>query len=144
MLHIEKAVTISEIKYPKEGWRMVWVFDQSSYHKAMAADALDASKMNINPGEKQPKMHDVVWAGKSQKMSLILRVPKGMKRDLKERGINADVLKGTQMREILKNHDDSKNEKPKVITFLESKGHSPLSPQVPSRNQSDRACVGTE
>ena len=121
MLQIEEAVTVSEIKYPKERWRVVWVFDQSSCHKAMAADALDASKMNVNPGGKQPKMHDTVWAGKPQKMSFNLGVPKGMKQVLKERGINADVPNGTQMREILKNHDDFKNEKPKVITFLESK-----------------------
>ena len=124
MLQIEEAVTISEIKHPKEeGWRVVLVFDQSSCHKAMAVDALDASKINVNPGGKQPKMHDTVWAGKPQKMSFNLLVPKGMKQVLKERGIYADVLNGTQMREILKNHDNFKNEKPKVITFLESKGH---------------------
>ena len=32
------------------------MFDQSSCHKAMAADALDATKMNVNPGGKQPVM----------------------------------------------------------------------------------------
>ena len=49
-----------------------------------------------------------------------------MKQVLKERGINTDVLDGTQMREIIKNHDDFKNKKPKVITFLESRGHTAL------------------
>ena len=127
MLQLEEAVSIADIKYPKEeGWKVVWVFDQSSCHKAMAADALDASKMNVNPGGKQPKMHETVWAGKPQKMSFNLGVPKGMKQVLKERGFNADVLNGTQMREILKNHDDFRNEKPKVITFLASKGHTAL------------------
>ena len=40
------------------------MFDQSSCHKAGAADSLDASKMNVNPGGKQLKMHDTVWAGR--------------------------------------------------------------------------------
>jgi len=51
---IERAVEIAEIKYPKtQGWRHVWVFDHSSCHAAMADDALDASKMDVNPGGKQ-------------------------------------------------------------------------------------------
>lgn len=78
----------------------------------MADDALDVSKLNVNPGGKQLVMHDTVWAGKPQKMTFALGVPKGMKQVLKERGINADTLVGDQMREILKNHDDFKNEKP--------------------------------
>ena len=127
MKQVEQAVTIADIKYPKErGWRVVWIFDQSSCHKAMAADALDVSKMNIKPGGKQAKLRDTVWAGKPQKMSFNLGVPKGIKQVLKERGINVDGLNGDQMREILKNHDDFKNEKPQVIKFLESKGHTAL------------------
>jgi len=44
---------IAEIKYQKtQGWRHVWVFDHSRCHAAMADDALDASKMNVNPGGK--------------------------------------------------------------------------------------------
>ena len=33
-----------------------------------AEDALDASKMNLKPGGKQPKMHDTIWNGKVQRM----------------------------------------------------------------------------
>ena len=63
MRQIDIAVGIAEVKYPKEdGWRHYWVFDQSSCHKAMADDALDASRMNVNPGGKQPLMRDTVWA----------------------------------------------------------------------------------
>lgn len=127
MLQVEEAFAIADIKYPKEeGWKVVWVFDQSSCHKVMVADVLDASKMNVNPGGKQPKMHDTVWAGKPQKMSFNLEVPKGMKQVLKERGINVDILTSAQVHETLKNYTDFKNEKPKVITFLESNGHTAL------------------
>jgi hypothetical protein len=34
----------------------IWRFDHSSNHTAKAADALDATKMNVGPGGKQPKM----------------------------------------------------------------------------------------
>ena len=50
---MHRAIEIAEIKYPKEdGWCHVWVFDHSSYHAAMADDALDVSKMNVKPGGK--------------------------------------------------------------------------------------------
>ena len=73
MLQIEEAVANEDIKYPKEeGWKVVWVFNQSSCHKAMAADALDASKMNVNPGGKQLNTHDTVWAGRHRRCHLTL------------------------------------------------------------------------
>ena len=92
----------------------------------MAADALDVSKMNMNPGGKQSKMRDTVWAGKPQKLCFNLGVPKGMKQVLKERGINTDSLNAEKMREILKQHDDFKNEKPRLITELEKESHIAL------------------
>ena len=65
MARIEKAIRITEVKYPKEeGWRHVWIFDHSSCHGAMAEDSLDVKKMNVNPGGKQPIMHDGWWGGK--------------------------------------------------------------------------------
>ena len=101
MKQMRKAVAIAKIKYPmEEGWKVVWVFDQSSCHKAMAADALDVAKMNVNPGGKQSKMRDTVWAGKPQKLCFNLGVPKGMKQVLKERGINTDSLNAEKMRDI--------------------------------------------
>ena len=127
MEQMKHAVAIAKIRYPKEeGWKVVWVFDQSSCHKAMASDALDVAKMNVNPGGKQSKMRDTVWAGQPQKMCFNIGIAKGMKRVLKERGINADVLNAEQMREILRNHDDFKTEKPKLIKFIEAEGHSGL------------------
>ena len=45
--------------------------DQSSCHKAMAENALDASAMNVKPGGKQPKMRDTVWAGRVGKVVVL-------------------------------------------------------------------------
>lgn len=82
---IKQAVEIAEFKYPKtDGWRHVWIFDHSSCHSAMADDALDASKMNVNPGGQQRIMRDTVWQGKVQKMTYSLGIPKGMRTVLQE------------------------------------------------------------
>ena len=46
-LQIEHAYEIAEVKYlTADGWKVVWVFDLSSRHKAMA---LDASKNEHQP-----------------------------------------------------------------------------------------------
>ena len=79
--------------------------------------------MNVKPGGLQKKMRDTVWAGKVQTMNSSLGIPKGMKQVLEERGINTGTLNGKQ---ILKNHDEFRNEKPRVISYLQSKGHTAL------------------
>ena len=80
---------MAELKYPpQEGWLHVWVFNHSSCHEAMADDALDANKMNVNPGGKQRKMRDTVWKGKVQTMCFQIGLPKGMRRVLQERKID--------------------------------------------------------
>ncbi len=52
----------------------------------MAEDSLDASKMNVKPGGKQPKMHDTYWGGTVQKMTFTIGIPKGMKQVLESEG----------------------------------------------------------
>ena len=47
----------------------------------------------------------------------------GNEEGLEERGINTSSLNGDQMRVILANHDDFKNETPRLTRFLESRGH---------------------
>ena len=42
---------------------------------------------------------------------------------LEERGINTETLRKEDMQSILRNHDDFRNEKPRIIHFLEQKGH---------------------
>ena len=57
-------------------------------------------------------------------MNYAFGVPKGVRVVLEERGINTRTLVAEQMKEILVQHDDFKNEKSRVEHFLESKGHT--------------------
>ena len=123
MLQLEKAFKIAEFKYNPDEFTVVWLFDQSSCHKAFASDALNVNNMNVKSGGKQAVMHDTVWAGKPQKLVDSAGVPKGMKRILEERGINTQTLKGDDMRVILANHDDFRDEKTVVENFFLSKCH---------------------
>ncbi len=125
MKQLEEAEKIAVAKYPRqEGWKLVWVFDHSSCHAAMPDDALDANKMNVNPGGKQRVMRDGWWAGKAQKRNYSLGVPKGMRVVLEERGIDTRNMNADKMREVLSSHSDFKSEKSSVERFLgEEKGH---------------------
>lgn len=119
MRQIERAVQIAEFKFDPATHTIVWMFDQSSCHKAYASDALIASKMNVHPGGSQPLMRDTVWAGKVQRMVFnVGNVAKGMKKVLEEWGINTATLRADDMRKILSNHDDFKNEKTILERYL--------------------------
>ena len=83
----------------------MWLFDHSSCHTAYAPNALNARKMNVNPGGVQPLMRDTVWEGRVQRMVFnIGNVAQGLKMVLKERGINTTSLRADDMRKILANH----------------------------------------
>ena len=124
MEQIKRAVEMAEIKHPKNnGWCHVWVFDHSSCHAAMADDALDVNKMNVNPGGKQRKMRDTVRQGRVQKMNYALRVPKGMHAVLQERGVDVSGTAAENMKKALAEMEDFKNEKSLIERFLISKGH---------------------
>ena len=120
MKQIKEVVKIAEFKFPKDtGWKIVWIFDHSSCHAAMPEDALVVSKMNVNPGGKQPVMRDGWWGGKPQRMHYNLgKIPKGMRQILEERGVNTRGMKAEQMREVLGSHPDFKNEKSSIERFL--------------------------
>ena len=64
MLQVDEAIEIAEMKYPRTRHTIIFIFDQSSCHCAYADDALVVTRMNVNPGGKQPKMHDTIWNGK--------------------------------------------------------------------------------
>ena len=83
------AIIIAEIKYPNcDNWRHVWIFDYCSCHAAMLDDALDVSKMSVNPGGKQRIMRDGYWSGKIQHMNCAIEKPKSLRVILEERGID--------------------------------------------------------
>ena len=125
MSQITEAAAIAEAKYPREhGWKIVWIFDHSSCHSAMPDDALDASKMNVNPGGKQRKMRDGIWNGKVQKMNYALGIPKGLRVVLEERGVDTRHMNAEAMRETLSSHSDFKYGKTKIERYLfEEKRH---------------------
>ena len=117
---VENVVKIVKVKYPRESYDVIWLFDHSSGHTAFADDALNVNKMNVRPGGAQPKMRDTTWRGRVQKMVLSDGTPKGMKQVLIERGINVTKMKAEQMREVLQEMPDFKYEKTKVETLLHS------------------------
>ena len=122
MEQVGKAVKVADLKYPpSQGYHHVWCFDHSCGHTAFAEDALIASK---RPGGKQPKMRDTVWNGQPCPMTLPDGQPKGAALVLEERGYNTRGMKLGEMRAILADHDDFKNEKCRVDTFLSNSGHT--------------------
>ena len=123
MDQLEYAAKITECKYPRsDGYKVVWIFDHSSCHRAFADDALNAYKMNARPGGKQPLMRDTVWQGRVQKMVFSIGVAKGLIQVLKERGKYRNGMKLEEMRAELASHQDFK-EKTRIEHFLNGRGH---------------------
>ena len=74
-----KAFKIVEFKYRPDEYTVVWLFDQSSCHRAYVSDDLNVNNMNVKSGGKQATMHDNVWAGTPQKLVDSAGVPNGIK-----------------------------------------------------------------
>ena len=120
----DHAVKIAEVKYPKnDGYKVIWIFDNSSCHNAYSEDALNAAHMNAKPGGKQPCLRDTVWNGKVQRMVFNLGVPKGLIQVLKERGRYNGKMKLEDMRKEISTHSDFRDEKTKLEHFLNNRGH---------------------
>ena len=99
MKQIKEVAKIADFKFPRDaGWKIVWIFNHSSCHSAMPDDALVVSRMNVNPGGKQPVMRDGWWGGKPQPMCFNLgKIPKGMHRVLEERGVDTTGMKAEKI-----------------------------------------------
>lgn len=102
---------IAALKYPTLTHNVVFIFDQSSNHCAFSDDALNAKRMNVKPGGKQPVMRSTTWNGQRQVMVDGNGIPKGLKKVLEERGINTKKLTKEKMIAILSSHHDFKYEK---------------------------------
>ena len=108
---MDKAVEVAEAKYPKEeGYRLYWIFNHSSCHTT-CADSLNASKMNVKPSGCQPLMHDTVWNGNPQKLTIrvLIRghhtiVEKGLIEVLTEWGCYRPKMKVDEMRTVITSH----------------------------------------
>lgn len=105
---------------------MCGCFDHSSCHSVMSDDALDASKMNVNPGGKQRVMRETVWKGKVHKMNYWGGVPKGTRAVLTERGVDTSRMKAEDLRAPLAEMDDFKNEKSLIEHYLVGRRYIPI------------------
>ena len=123
MNNIKNAVKIAEHIYTPATHTIIWLFDQSSCHKAFAEDSLNVRRMNVFPGGAQSRMHDTMWGRRVQKMVMEDGRPKGMKMVLEERGINTRRMNADDMRVVLSNHEDFRTEKTIIEHHLVNRGH---------------------
>ena len=135
----EKAIPIFERMHP--GAVGVFAFDNSSAHAAFAADALNAKRMNVSPGGKQPKMRDTVFDGQVQQMVFPDDHPdpslrgkaKGMRVVLQERQLwkqgmvgvcnNSTPTSNCCMRHVLEQQADFVNQRCLLQEVIEAHGH---------------------
>ena len=128
MLQVAKAARISSFKYPPERYDVTFVFDQAKIHIVYDDDALVASKMNVHPGGKAPKMRTspLIFNGRPQSMVLSDGRPKGLKMVLEERGVNTQGMVKDDMVKKLNEFPDFKNEKNRVERLLRGYEQSAL------------------
>ena len=125
MSQVGIAKQIARAKYPQDKFHILLLFDHSSGHTAMPADALVATRMNVSDVGAQPKTHDTIMpGGRVQKMETTPGEAKGVRSVLTERGINCVTLKKDDMITILSQHDNFRDEKTIIESYLLSKGHS--------------------
>ena len=82
---VRRAIPIFEKKYPVA--QGLFIFDHAPSHMKRPDDALNAERMNVKDGGKQPFMMDTTWQGHVQRMVTDAGVQKGMKTVLEERGV---------------------------------------------------------
>ena len=121
MQQVEKAINIFERIHPDATG--IFMFDNAPSHRKMANDALNAEKMNVGPGGKQPAMRDTIWGGEIQKMVDTNGLPKGMRTVLHERGVDTTGMRAKEMRNMLKTFPDFKNQKTILEECIEERGH---------------------
>lgn len=101
---IERAIPIAEALYP--GHVLVFAFDCSSGHTLFAPDALKTTNMNLNPGGAQKVLRDgwfcdengvkhtqQMWTWYKDKDGKEVKVPKGIRQVLVERGLWRNGMK---------------------------------------------------
>ena len=54
MSNVKNASAIANFLFPSERYTIVWLFDQSSCHRAFSEDALNSRRMNVRPGGASP------------------------------------------------------------------------------------------
>jgi transposase len=123
LIQVENAAQIAEVKYPKENYTLTFILDQSSGHTAYPEDGLNARRMNVSDGGKQPKRRDTVWNCKVQSMVNASGQPKGLKTVLEERNVNTSRMNKADMIKVLENMHDFKVQKTRVEELISRHGH---------------------
>ena len=100
IVQVHKAIDIFEDKYPTA--QGIFIFDNAPSHMKKPEDALNAERMNVKDGGKQPFMKDTTWNGTVQTMVWPDGVQKGMKTVLEERGVNTQGMNADKLREELR------------------------------------------
>ena len=79
---------------------MVWIFDHSSSHAAMANDSLHVNLMNVRPGGKQRIMSGMECFMEKFKKKRHQMEFQGLRMVLEERGVNTAGMTAIKMREV--------------------------------------------
>lgn len=123
MEEIEYSIKIAEAKYLPVAHNIVFIFDQSSGHRAFAEDALNARKMNVEDGGKQPFQRDTLWNGQPQRMVTASGKQKGLRTVLQERSVDTSGMLKADMVKKLEAMHDFQHQRSKVEELVNSKGH---------------------
>lgn len=100
---VRRALTIFGRKYQEA--QGIFIFDHAPSHMKKSEDALNAERMNVKDGGKQPMMKDTVWNGRVQRMVTPQGVQKGMKTVLEERGVDTHGMNADKLRELLRQYE---------------------------------------
>ena len=101
----------------------LFLFDNAPSHRKVADNALNADKLNVGPGGKQPKMRNTIWGGRVQRLVDNDGIPKGMKLVPEERGVDTSNMRAKEMRELLKTFPDFRAQKTIFEDYLDHRGH---------------------
>ena len=104
--NVKDAASIAEFLFSSEKYTILWLFDQSSCHRAFAEDALNARRMNVHPGGVQPCLRETSWGGRVPTLMDNYGAPKEMRKVLEERGINTARMNAQDKRIVLSNHEN--------------------------------------
>lgn len=143
MDQVKDAIDIFQEGHPDK--EALFVFDQSSAHASLPADAIRPFDMNKSNGGKQRFCHDTVIPnsnpdaskrGQAQKMTTDDRRQKGLQQVLEECGFNVKNLRAKCSRPVcphesqaccmarlLSQQDDIKNQTSMLETLITEKGH---------------------
>ena len=121
LVQVDKAIDIFEAKYPAA--QALFLFDNAPSHKKCSDETLNAEKMNVRPGGKQPVMRSTFFNGEVQEMVLPNGQPKGLKIVLEERGVDTRGMNADKLREELNTFEDFKNKVTILQERVEGRGH---------------------